>query len=135
MDDDALWTAFSKRTLAAADWTHEAHLRVAWMHLARWELDEAHLRMRAGIILLNAVHGLEETAKRGYFETLTRVWLVLVDAARAVDACDESRAFLRAHEALFDREAPLRFYSRERLSSVAARAHFVEPDLAPLPRR
>ena len=31
------------------------------------------------------------------------------------------------------RDWPLRFYSRERLFSVAARRGFVEPDLAPLP--
>jgi hypothetical protein len=31
------------------------------------------------------------------------------------------------------RDWPLRFYSRERLFSVAARRSFVEPDLAPLP--
>jgi len=82
LDDEALWRAFHDRTLAHAQWTHAAHLRVAWMHLARYELDEAHLRMRVGIIRLNAAHQLVETEMRGYHETLTRVWLVLVRAAR-----------------------------------------------------
>ena len=54
LDDDALWRAFHDRTLPAAQWTHAAHLRIAWLHLARHELDEAHLRMRVGIIRLNA---------------------------------------------------------------------------------
>ena len=68
LDDDALWRAFHDGALPAAQWTHAAHLRVAWLHLARYELDEAHLRMRVGIIRLNAAHGLVETAERGYHE-------------------------------------------------------------------
>jgi hypothetical protein len=129
--DEALWRAFHDGTLPAAQWTHAAHLRVAWLHLARYELDEAHLRMRVGIIRLNAAHGLVETAERGYHETLTRVWLVLVAAARRrAPGTDSTR--LLAQPGL-DREAPLAYYSRARLFSVAARARYVPPDLAELP--
>lgn len=131
LDDEALWRAFHDRTLGDAQWTHAAHLRVAWLHLARYELDEAHLRMRVGIIRLNAAHGLAETEVRGYHETLTRVWLVLVRAARRRTPATDSASFLEAHG--LDRDAPLRFYSRERLFSVAARALYVPPDLAELP--
>jgi hypothetical protein len=134
MHDDTLWSAFQGRTLPHDGWTHRAHLRVAWMHLARWPaLDEAHLRIRAGIIRLNAAHGLEETPARGYHETLTRVWLALVADARRRDAANDSEAFLAAHEGLLDRAAPLRHYSKERLLSASARSIFVPPDLAPLP--
>lgn len=131
LDDDALWIGFHDRTLSSAQWTHAAHVRVAWLHLARHDLDEAHLRMRVGIIRLNAAHGLVETPQRGYHETLTRVWLALVAAARARDACTDSRAFLAAHP--LARDAPLRHYSRDRLLSLAARTMFVGPDLADLP--
>ena len=131
IDDDSLWRAFHDRTLVHAEWTHTAHLRVAWLHLARHALDEAHLRMRVGIIRLNAAHGLVETEIRGYHETLTRVWLVLVrDASRRMP-CADSVSFV-ARPGL-DRDAPLRYYSRERLFSVAARAMFIAPDLAALP--
>ncbi|UJR81707.1 hypothetical protein [Sandaracinus amylolyticus] len=133
LDDAALWAAFTGKTLTHAQWTHRAHLRVAWLHLSRWSLDEAHLRMRAAIIRLNEVHGLEETPARGYFETLTRVWLVLVAAARRERACESSLAFLDASPSLLDREAPLRFYSRERLMTAHARSVWVAPDRAPLP--
>lgn len=131
LDDDALWTAFHERTLPAASWTHAAHLRMAWMHLARYLLDEAHVLMRVGIIRLNAAHGLVETPQRGYHETITRVWLVLVASARAVDRASDSRAFLAQHA--LERDLPLRYYSRERLFSLEARAMFVAPDLAALP--
>jgi hypothetical protein len=120
MSDDELWIAFQEHTLPAAQWTHAAHIRIARMHLARYSLDEAHILMRVGIIRLNLVHGLVETPQRGYHETLTRVWLVLVKASSGAD---------------IERDAPLRYYSRQRLFSVDARARFVEPDLAPLPSR
>jgi hypothetical protein len=131
LDDDALWSAFQDRSLGSAQWTHAAHLRIAWLHLARYELDEAHLRMRVGIIRLNLAHELVETEVRGYHETLTRVWLVLVRAERRRLPHADSASFLEAHGV--DRNVPLRFYSRERLFSVAARAVFVPPDLADLP--
>ena len=131
LGDRDLWRAFHDGALPAAQWTHAAHLRIAWLHLARYELDEAHLRMRVGIIRLNAAHGLVETAQRGYHETLTRVWLVLVAAARRRAPGPDSTGLL-AQPGL-DRKAPLAYYRRERLFSVAARARFVPPDLAELP--
>src|ERR1700704_3087614 len=94
LDDDALWSAFGDRSLGSAQWTHAAHLRVAWLHLARYELDEAHLRMRVGIIRLNLAHELVETEVRGYHETLTRVWLVLMRAERRRLRHADSASFL-----------------------------------------
>lgn len=133
MNDEALWSAFQERSLPAAQWRHREHLRIAWMHVSRWSLDEAHLRMRAGIIRLNAAHGLEETPSRGYHETLTRVWLALVGAARAKYAGADSEDFLSRYGDSLERSAPLRHYSRDRLFSPAARSIFVPPDLEPLP--
>jgi hypothetical protein len=137
LDDEALWTAFHERALGTEEWTHTAHLRMAWMHLARTSLDEAHLRMRVGILRLNAAQGRVETPLRGYHETLTRAWLLLVQEARRADAqapgsAPDSASFVAAHA--LPRELPLAYYSRERLFSLAARAMFVEPELAPLPR-
>lgn len=132
MDDATLWAAFSERTLRDDEWTHRAHLRVAWMHLERWpDVDEAHLRCRIGIVRLNAAHGLEETPQRGYHETLTRVWLELVRRARSTEKTGDSEAFLAHHPHLLEREAPLRHYSRAVLSSLRARSVFVAPDVAP----
>jgi hypothetical protein len=138
LDDGALWGAFRHSSLPENEWNHRSHLRVAYLHLARWSLDEAHLRMRAGILRLNATHGLEETPALGYHETLTRAWLAMFGHARArgphgTDLDGASEAFLAAHPELLDRSLALRFYSRELLMSLRARAVFVEPDLAPLP--
>lgn len=134
MSDEVLWEQFHAATLPKAEWTHAAHLRMAWLFLRRHGVDEAHLLMRAGIIKLNAAHGLVESASRGYHETMTCVWLALVAAAiRQTPALGESRELLAAHAETLGKDAPLRYYSRELLFSVAARARFVAPDLASLP--
>jgi len=141
MDDATLWNRFHDRTLPQAEWTHTAHLRVAWMHLARYPLDEAHLRMRIGIIRLNHAHGLEETISRGYHETITRAWLAYIGTLREASISDtpgapgahgSSEEFLAAHAERLGREALLRFYSRERLFSLEARTRYVPPDITPV---
>jgi hypothetical protein len=133
MDDDGLWSAFSNSALTATEWTHEAHVRTAFLFLQRFELDEAHLRLRAGIIRLNERHALLESSARGYFETLTRAWLVLVCDAKRRCRANTSTELLVCCPELFDRSLTLRYYSKARLGSVRARAIFVEPDLSPLP--
>ena len=131
--DDELAQAFWSVALPEAEWTHDAHLRMAWLTLEDKSIDEAHLLMRVGIIKLNAFHGLVETPARGYHETLTRVWLMLVAAAKRDARGKDSREFLELHPGALSREAPLRHYSKTRLMSLAARSHFMAPDLEPLP--
>lgn len=133
MTDEELSRAFWSTELPATEWTHDAHLRMAWLALEDGSIDEAHLLLRVGIIKLNAFHGLVETPTRGYHETLTRVWLLLVAAAKNVARGRDSREFLERHPGALGREAPLRHYTKERLFSLAARAHFMDPDLEPLP--
>jgi hypothetical protein len=133
MTDEVLKKRFWDCALATTEWNHSAHLRMAWMTLEEHSLDEAHILIRVGIIKLNAAQGLVETPARGYHDTLTRVWLLLVAAAKAQSRGADSAAFLESHSGALSREAPLRHYSRDRLFSVRARAHFVEPDLEPLP--
>ena len=133
MTDDELGQAFAVSALPADAWTHREHLRVAWLHLRAFEVDEAHLRMRVGIIRLNASHGLVETAERGYHETLTRFWLNLVRSLVTPVPAASSDAFLEMHAERLTRDAPLRYYTRDRIMSLRARAAFVEPDLLPLP--
>lgn len=133
MDDAELERCFAEQELSYAEWNHVTHVRTAWLHASRWDLDEAHLRMRAGIIRLNQRHGLVESVERGYFETLTRAWLCLVrDAGRRCRASSSLELLERCPE-LMDRSLPLRHYSKELLMSARARAVFVAPDRLALP--
>lgn len=133
ISDEQLWLAFGTSKLPAGDWTHRAHLRVAWMFLKRHPLNEAHILMRVGIIRLNAFHGLVETASRGYHETLTRLWLSLVASLMSATEVESSDAFVDRCISSLGKDAIFRYYSRDLVMSVWARAVFVEPDLLPLP--
>ena len=72
----------------------------------------------------------------GYHETITRVFLrgvrLFLEEADPAEPLHEL-----VNELLLSpmgrRDWPLRFYSPERLFSVDARRHFVEPDVASLP--
>jgi len=131
MTDDELWERFAQQQLAHDEWNHVLHVRTATLHLLRWDFDEAHLRLRAGIIRLNHRHGLEESANRGYFETLTRAWLHLVADALARTQVTTSLALIARCPELLDRRLPLRHYSPELLATSRARAIFVPPDREP----
>jgi hypothetical protein len=133
MDDARLWEAFSTATLPEAEWTHRAHLRVAWLFLKRHPIDDAHVLLRVGIIRLNAFHGLVETTSRGYHETLTRAWLALVASYMSRVEAPSSEKFLDAVGHELGKDAVSAHYTKERITSVRARALFVEPDRAPLP--
>jgi hypothetical protein len=131
--DEELWEAFSTATLPMPRWTHREHLRIAWMYARAHPLDEAHLLMRIGIVRLNRSHELVETPSRGYHETITRAWLVIIGALLGEVRAETSDTFVDACGVRLSREALFRHYSRDRLLSVRARSVFVEPDLEPFP--
>lgn len=122
------------RSLPRPEWTHEAHL-AACLWLLRERPDIAIERELPGIIrAYNVSVGGVNADTQGYHETLTQLYITGVRAflARWVEgALAELVNALLASE-IGRRDWPLRFYSRERLFSVAARRGWVEPDLAAL---
>ena len=131
---DDLITAFQSCTLAKAEWTHQAHLRVGLWHVDRYGPADALDRLRTGIRALNESHGNANSDSAGYHETITRFYVLLMAqflaAAERSTSLDELTARFIARYPTSD--LPLRYYSRERLFSVAARREWVEPDLRPL---
>ena len=133
LNDDELWELFAASSLPGSDWTHEAHLRIAWMHLRQHDLDASHILMRVGIIKLNRFHQLVETPVRGYHESITRAWLLLVRSASQRFPSERSDLFMLGAGNELGTSALLGYYSKDLLMSAAARARFIEPDLKPLP--
>ena len=144
---------FENGTLARADWTHEAHVRMAWLYVTRTgSYREARNKVRTGIKKLNSafqardyvpcgatrpepVAEAEAEPKRvGYHETITTGFVRLV-AARVREG-ENFATFRRRNPDLFDGKlsALLTHYSVELLFSDAARNKFVEPDLKPAPK-
>jgi hypothetical protein len=145
--DDEFLLAFERCRLARADWTHEAHVRMAWLYLTRTGPRAGVLdRVRGGIQKLNA----EFVARQhragpaphkepdprgldGYHETVTAAFVAVI-AARVVPG-EPFPAFRARNADLFDRHlsALLAHYSPDRLFSAAAKSDFLEPDRQPLP--
>ena len=125
---------FQARTLPHGEWTHQAHLSVGLWHVHRFGAREALDRLREGIRRLNDSHGMPNTESRGYHETITRAYVTILAGylaschgkplAASVTALLASRAA--------EKDYPLRFYSKERLMSLEARAAWIEPDLRDL---
>jgi hypothetical protein len=134
--DDELWTAFVAASLPSDEWTHRAHVRVAWMHLRRHAFADAVSLVRQRIQALNRFHQTPEAIDRGYHETITIAFLTLIEAATGDDrSAPDSSAFLARQPALLDKRILLQFYSREQLLTAEAKGAFVPPDQVPLPQR
>ena len=138
MDDGELLKSFEDLSLPFAQWTHRAHVKVAFLYLRAHPFAEALARMRRGIKAYNAANKVPEGPDRGYNETTTQAFLHLVAATMA--AYGESMptptadAFCDMHPQLMTRNALRFFYSPPRRMDPRAKSEFVEPDLAPLPR-
>ena len=134
-DIRAIGTGLLACALPREAWTHEAHLGAClWLLTERPDIDvDAGI---AGIIrrFNESVGGVNDDTQ-GYHDSITRAYVAGVRLL--LSQSDETALAARVNALLLSdmgrREWPLRFYSRERLFSVAARRGFVEPDLAPLP--
>jgi hypothetical protein len=129
MSDAEFLAAFEDCTIPKRDWTHAAHVRMAWLYLTRLRFADALQAVRCGIQKYN--RSLGNTT--GYHDTIT-VAFVRVIAHRLRDG-ERYADFRDRNPDLFDRTlgALLRHYTKERLHSAAAVERFIEPDVEPLP--
>jgi hypothetical protein len=110
VSDAAFARAFERGEIAAADFHHASHLRLALAYLEEsTSVDEAAERMASALRRFATAAGHPEK----YHHTMTVFWMRMV--AR-----------------LLDKELPLTYYSRERLWSDTARSCWLEPDLRTL---
>jgi hypothetical protein len=134
MRDAALFEAFRSGTIAKRAWHHQAHVRVAYLHLRRYPFSVAVERMGAGIRKLNLVLGVRDGLAMGYHETLTRAFMCAIWATlRSAGPEKDSKAFWNANPHLWARTLPRLYYTRKRMMTPAAKMRFVLPDVAPLP--
>lgn len=126
--------AFEACTLPRAQWTHAAHLTIAFWYLVCHPLPEANAKIKAGILRYNESQGVKQTKDGGYHETLTVFWGRIV-RHYLMTATLECHLVALLND-LINRcsgQLPLEYYSREYLFSWEARLHWAEPDLKPLP--
>ena len=138
VDDVELLHQFEALTLPFNQWTHRAHVRVAFLYLRAHAFDEALSRMRKGVKAYNAANKVPESPTSGYNETTTQAFLHLIAATMhsygGVFPTETADAFCDAHPQLMSRHALRFFYSPQQRMHPLAKTQFVEPDLAPLPK-
>ena len=122
--------SFEDATISRDDWKHAEHLTVALHYLCLHDIDTATEKMRSGIFkLLTKGFEVDLSKEMPYHETLTIFWMRTV---ADFNASTNGAALLdKANElvAKYDKDYPLKFYSREFLFSDEARAEYVEGDL------
>lgn len=121
--------SFESGTISEVEWRHAEHLVVALFYLSNDDFETALSKMRDGIFNLLRAFKVDLTKEMPYHETLTVFWMRVVDdfrrsknGASITEICNELTG-------RFDKNYPLKFYSREHLFSDEARARFVETDL------
>ncbi len=120
---------FEDATISRDTWKHAEHLTVALHYLCHHDLDAATEKMRNGLFKLLGAFGVDLTKEMPYHETMTVFWMRTV---ADFNASKNGASFLdKANElvANYDKDYPLRFYSREYLFSVKARSMYLKPDI------
>jgi hypothetical protein len=120
---------FEDATIGRDDWKHAEHMVVALFYLRDHDLEIATDKMRSGILNL-LVKGFEVDVEKEmpYHETITVFWMRLVDDY--LKSRNGGSLLDKANElaALYDKDHPLQFYSRDLLFSARARETYVVPD-------
>jgi hypothetical protein len=129
---------FEACTLPFDQWTHRAHVKVAYLYLRQLDFDTALRRIRESIRAYNAVNNVPDSPTSGYNETTTHALLhiivVTMQAYAQTHPVDSADSFCDTHPQLMSKHILRLFYSPQRRMHPDAKTRFVEPDLAPLPR-
>lgn len=130
MNDDAFLAAFEACTIPNHAFRHREHVRVAWLYLRRDGREAGEEAVVHGIQRFAAAHG----ATGLYNDTLTRFWVRLIahhiDLAPSIESFD---GFIARFQPLLDTGLTYRHYSRELLSSDAAKRQWANPDIRSFP--
>ena len=131
-DDRAFRTQIESFTFPPADFTHRAHLRLAYVYLTEYTTEQAYAFMRDTLRTFLTHHGVDLSK---YHETITRAWILAVrHFMEATSDAQSADGFIEQHPEMLDSNIMLTHYSAEVLFSDEARATFVEPNLEPIPR-
>ncbi|XP_077980655.1 uncharacterized protein LOC144435888 [Glandiceps talaboti] len=132
--DEVFMQAFEDTTLLFEDWTHAAHLRMAWNYIREHGRDAAVPLIKMGIKKYNEQN--KEKIERGYHETVTMFYIYAVaDAIRQSDHPDLTfEEFIEKNKYLTDRDLLFRYYSPHLINTHKAKTEFETPDRLSLPQ-
>lgn len=124
---EKLVESFENATISREDWGHVEHLVVGFYYVWNNDFNTALSKMRLGIFNLLNAFGIDTSKESPYHETLTHFWIKLLGENK-----DHTKSLIENCVEIirkFDKNYPLKYYSREFLFSAEARSRFVEPDL------
>jgi hypothetical protein len=123
---------FERCDVPLREFAHRDHIRLAYVYLAENDADLAIERMREALRRFIGHYGIDPAK---YHETITQAWILATDhfmhTSPTAASADE---FIAAHPMLLRKQIMLTHYSEALLFSSFARATFVEPDIAQIPR-
>jgi hypothetical protein len=129
MSDDAVLPAFEACQLDPARFHHADHIRLAWLCVNRYGLNQAESRLLDGLCKFAQRAGVPQK----FMFTTTIAWTRLVAAAQSNSPrANNFSEWIQSCPELLDRNLLARHYSPGRLETPEARSSWVEPDLAPL---
>lgn len=126
---EKLVESFENGTISREAWGHAEHLIVGFYYVWNNDFDTALNKMRLGISNLLDAFGVNRTNEDPYHETLTHFWIKMLDDYKNLKRENSLIESCRKIVENFDKDYPLKFYSREFLFSDKARKEFVTADL------
>lgn len=120
---------FESKALLNEAFRHREHVRLTWIYLTLEPADVVAERLCRSLLELATSHGKAER----FHHTLTVAWVRIIESERRSNPDVPFDALVAVCPSLLDKDAPLSYYSRDRLYSDEARQRWVEPDLKPLP--
>lgn len=131
-EDRCFRAAFEAQTVTPSQFNHESHVRLAYIYLVEHDVEPAVHKMREALLKFIEHNGIPPSK---FHETITRAWVLAVRHFMDRSASSSSADFIARNQVLLDSKIMLTHYSASVLFSADARAHFVEPDLDPIPQR
>lgn len=127
LSDDTFENQFATCTLEPTLFDHKAHLRLAWVHIRKYGVEQAIANV------CPQIQRFDQTFDDGtkYHQTLTEAAIQVVHHFMGRTATDTFEGMLKEHPRLVDSFGDLvhAHYSKELLSTAEAKTNHVEPDL------
>jgi hypothetical protein len=113
--------------IAAADFSHREHVRMAFQMLQQHDFAETVLYFSQALRAMARQAGRPES----FNQTITIAFLALIAQRMACTAGGDFVTFAAANPDLFDKALLARWYRPEQLTTALARRSFLLPDPAP----
>jgi len=131
---DGFLAAFEGCTLPKEEWTHAAHLLTGACYVHGMGREAALAKMRECVRRYNESVGGKNTETGGYHESLTVMWIRLLDRLFRGSAPMERAQFAAKAVEQFERRRDIfrEYYDFDLVGSTEARLGWVEPTLRSL---